>query len=108
MIATSAAADLRRASELGHDHDERLVEPTALSEIGDERTGGAIERRKHLILQTAEVIDVGVEMCSDTPVQITGSTVHRHERHAGLGEASCEQHAATADVIAIAFADGHW
>ena len=104
MIAAGSAADRRRTAEFRQDQNERLVEPAAFGEVGEQGRRRLIERRKHLVLQSTEVVDVRVEVGADAAVEVAGGTVDGDERHAGLGQAAGEQYAATADVSSVQIA----
>src|SRR6185369_10114444 len=43
MVAAAVAIDPRRAAEFAHPHDERVVEQSALFQVGDEGRHAAVE-----------------------------------------------------------------
>src|SRR5687768_6754910 len=61
VIATDAAVDLRRAAELGHDDDQRVIVQAAFFEIVEHRAKSTIDLR-HTGEMTVEVVAVRIPM----------------------------------------------
>lgn len=92
MIAAEAGVDRGRAAELGHEHDDDLVEQAAVLEVVDERGERAVDLRDEP-LGHVEIVAVRV------PV-IRGRL---HKLHAGLDQAARLQEMPAERMRAVTF-----
>src|SRR6185369_6844635 len=80
VIAAVGGVDLRRATELGGDHDERGGQHAALVEVVDERGERLVERRELLLDAVLDVV-----------VHVPAAIGERDEADTALDEAAGEE-----------------
>ena len=106
MIAPGGAVNLGRATEIGEHHDQRVVQTSARVQILDQRRGGLIKRRQHVVFQSVKIISVRVKVRSFGSIQIAGRTIHGCHRHPGLREAARGQSALATNMHTVFLAHG--
>ena len=80
MVAAIPHIDLRCSSELAHHADQRLLEQTAIGQIGDQRGEGQVE--------FAQLLDVKIEVLV---MRVVVGVIHLHIRDAVLQQSSGQQ-----------------
>lgn len=96
MTTSAAAIELRRATKLRADDDERLVEQALLFQVRHQCRDGLVELLDEDVLVELAVV-VGVPAGAVDEVQVMGDF---DEAHAALDQASGEQ-AALAELAAV-------
>jgi hypothetical protein len=103
--ANSASPNPWRTAKFGKKHYQCLVEPAAIRQVAQQGAGGAIERRQQVAFETLEVVAVGVPHVAGSAVKIARRTNRGDTRHPGFAQASGQEQALPAKVIAIRLAN---
>src|SRR3954469_14060307 len=101
MVAALLRGDLRRAPELAHPDDERVVEQAALLEIGHQRAPGGVED----FAEAAHVLEV-LLVCvpREGAVAAGRRQADLDERYAALDQPAGEQATLAEEVAAVGVA----
>ena len=91
MVATVEVVDLRRAAELRHHDDQRVLEPPALGQV--------VEQGRKRLVELTDLLQVEVEIFV---VGVVVGVRHLHERDARFQQPAGEQAMAAEVVGAVA------
>src|ERR1043165_1137219 len=95
VIPTAAPANVRRSAELAHPYHQRLVEQSAILQIGNERRESGIDH----LTQISDALGV-------VDVRIPSTELNLDERHSVLHQTTREQTSLPEAVSAIGVAQG--
>ena len=101
MIAACAAINSRSAAKIGQHHDQRFIESSPLIKVGEQGAGRPIEWWQEIAFQSIEIVPVRVPVVASRAIQIACGANDGNDRHACFGQSPCQQHALTAQVIAV-------
>ena len=102
VIASSAAVELRRPTELGHADDERLVEQAALLQIIEQCGKPGVHWWDEDVLQSGGLVGMGVPAGVGRGFLRPAVPVHLDQPHIGFNQATCQQAALSELRIPVA------